>query len=177
MSSTTKSRVVHRAAGSGLQHAQDRLQKNRNVLHALGDRSQPKDFPSDRSPEADDFVGVSLRKFDHSVALHSSRTISAAGKAAGEFSPHHLLPVHILPPGTPKPNFWNVPPGPVQKINYGGRLFFFLRNFGGVSSTEPAIGHRSADGGFQCLGKVVGRAEQSIPRAEASPPNKKIPSS
>jgi len=147
------------------------------VLHALGCGTQPKDFPSDRSPEADDFVSVSLRKFDHSVALHSSRTISAAGKAAGEFSPHHLLPVHILPPGTPKPNFWNVPPGPVQKINCGGRLFFFPRNFGGVSSTEPAIGHLSADGGFQYLGKVAGHAEESRRRAGGSPPNKQILSS
>jgi len=124
VSTTTKGRVIHRASGSGLQHAQDRLQKNWNVLHALRGGAQPEDFPSYGSPEANDFVGVAFRKFDHPVALHSSGTISAAGKAAGEFSPHHLLPVHILPPGTPEPIRWNAPPGPVLRNQLRGSVVF-----------------------------------------------------
>ena len=115
MTPAPKRRVIHRASRSRLQHGQDLLQKNRDVFHALGCGTQPEDFPSDGSPEADDFIRIAFRKLHHPVTLDSSGTVSAARKAACEFSPHHLLPVHILPPGTPEPIRWNVPPGRVLR--------------------------------------------------------------
>ncbi len=146
MPATTEGRVIHRAARSGLDHAQGRFQKNRDVLHALGGGAQPEDFPANRAPETDDFVGVPFGKFDHSVAFDSSGTISATGKAASEFSPHHLLPVHILPPGTPGPSRWNVPPGRVRRNQLRRSVAFpppkFRRSFQHLAHHRPSFCRR-----------------------------------
>ena len=48
------------------------------MFHALGCGTQPEDFPSDGSPEADDFIRIAFRKLHHPVTLDSSGTVSAA---------------------------------------------------------------------------------------------------